>query len=172
MTTIVKTGSGYQVGYDDGNTAGYSKGHTDGYNSGKTDGYNSGYSAGNTAGYNSGKTDGYNSAKTQFAATYLGTGTSFDIKSKYPNEYRSFTADNFICEATGNVSYGGGHGDANGPGTVNTSGRMTANKSYNASSGVLTAYVEGAAWSFIEHGSTPGGSGNLSVRAFLVRATQ
>ena len=152
MATKIETGGGYSVGYEDG--------HTDGYNSGHTDGYNSGH------------TDGFNSAKTQFAATYLGTGTSFNIKSKYPNEYGSFTADNFICEATGNVSYGGGHGNASGPGTVNTSGRATANKSYNASSGVLTAYVEGSAWSFIEHGGTPGGSGRLSVRAFLVRATK
>ena len=144
MATKIETGGGYSVGYEDG--------HTDGYNSGHT--------------------DGFNSAKTQFAATYLGTGTSFDIKSKYPNEYGSFTADNFICEATGNVGYGGGHGNASGPGTVNTSGRATATKSYNASNGVLTAYVEGSAWSFIEHGGTPGGSGKLSVRAFLVRATQ
>lgn len=152
MATIVNVGNGYQTGYDDGNTDGYSKGHTDGYNSGKT--------------------DGYNSAKNQFAAIYLGTGTSFNVKSKYPNEYGSFTADNFICEASGEISYGGSHGDATGPGTVNTSGKVTAVKSYNASSGVLTAYVSGSAWSYIEHGSTPGGSGNLSVRAYLVRATQ
>lgn len=115
---------------------------------------------------------GYDDAKNQFVATYLGTGTSFDIKSKYPNEYGSFTADNFICEASGTIGYGGGHGNATGPGTVNTSGRMTAMKSYDASSGVLTSYVNGTASSYIEHGSTPGGSGNLSVRAYLVRATQ
>lgn len=131
-------------------------------------GYQAGYDDGNTDGYN----NGYNSAKNQFVATYLGTGTSFNVRSKFPNEYGSFTADNFICEASGEISYGGGHGDANGPGTVNTSGKMTVTKSYNSSNGVLTAYITGSAWSYIEHGRTPGGSGNLSVSAYLVRAKQ
>ncbi len=27
---------------------------------------------------------------------YLGTGTSFDIKSKFPDSYQNFTVDNFI----------------------------------------------------------------------------
>ena len=40
MATIIKTGGGYSVGYDDGRTDGYSQGYTDGYKAAEIfDGY-------------------------------------------------------------------------------------------------------------------------------------
>lgn len=46
---------------------------------------------------------------------YLGTGTSFDIKSKSPDNYQQFTADNFIVGLTGMgyVVTAGDHGQSN-----------------------------------------------------------
>ena len=149
MATKIETGGGYQVGYDDGNK----------------DGYNSGYNKGNT--------DGYNSAKGQFSATYLGTGTSFDVKSKFPNEYGSFTADNFICEATGNVSKRGGAGNSHGAGSIYLNCHIYVNKYYNASTGVLTASVHAdSATASFQNGSVPAIGAELGVKAYFVRSTQ
>ena len=157
MANIIRLGGGYQAGYDDGNTDGYSKGHTDGYNSG----------------YSKGNTDGYNSAKNQFVATYLGTGTSFDVKSKFPNEYGSFTADNFICEATGNVSKRGGAGNSHGAGSIYLNCHIYVNKSYNASTGILTASVHAdSATASFQNGSVPAIGAELGVKAYFVRSTQ
>lgn len=77
---------------------------------------------------------------------YLGTGTSFDIRSKFPNDYSRLTANNFLCVAK-NISV-----SANGKGGYEihggsyasddhiqyTSGSKTSNVSKSYSNGVLT----------------------------------
>lgn len=64
---------------------------------------------------------------------YLGAGTSFDIKSKFPNDYQKFTVDNFII----GISYATGTS-----GSYEQWGRDDVNaypsKSYDATTGVFS----------------------------------
>ena len=72
---------------------------------------------------------------------YLGTGTSFDIKSIFPDNYTSLTEDNFIIgvqrkDAGGNAGDGGtGH---SGSVAAGGSTAFELSKSYNPSTGTLT----------------------------------
>lgn len=74
---------------------------------------------------------------------YLGTGTTFDIKSKFPNDYASLTINNFIVAYNSiNVStyyHGGGSGVAGGYSeSITKNGNLNITKSYNNSTGILS----------------------------------
>ena len=78
----------------------------------------------------------------------LGLGSSFDIKSKFPNSYQNLTADNFIAT---NWYYGNGgqqgylmHANRHVEGSWSGTGTTTLIKSYNASTGVLNFYYNNA----------------------------
>ena len=66
---------------------------------------------------------------------YLGTGTSFNIKTKFPNDYANLTADNFIIQPstlTASIYVSGGY-------AAHMSGSSaTITKSYNKSTGAFS----------------------------------
>ena len=97
---------------------------------------------GNGADVNNGYNNGYNDGIAaggvgKYTLVELGTGTSFDVKSIYPN-YTNLTASNFICQV---ISIG-----VNGSATDNDahnssysgSFSVTPSLTYNASTGVVT----------------------------------
>lgn len=78
---------------------------------------------------------------------YMGLGTSFNVRSKFPNAYQSMTVDNFIVRT---VSHWNNTGSSNGlicnnsrsyPGNWSGTNRETFTKSYNPNTGVLTCYL-------------------------------
>lgn len=78
---------------------------------------------------------------------YLGLGTSFDIKSKLPNDYQNLTVDNFIAK---NWYYNNGgqqgylmHASAHYQGKWSGSATTSFIKTYNASTGALNFYYNG-----------------------------
>lgn len=79
--------------------------------------------------------------------TYVGYGTSFNVKNIFPNDYQNMTVDNFLVKTirhwnsdTG-LPYGYDyHGSRSISGTWTADGNFTFHKSYNASTGVLTVY--------------------------------
>ena len=132
-----------------------------------TPGYYNKISVNQTNAYDKGKTDATASATKVY---YLGTGTSFNVKSKLPNDYNKLTNANFIVGASGIGSattrpYSYGKGDITfSVGTKNIS------KSYNASTGVLT--LSNTSYSITT--THPGGvtaSGNFSCFAYAVVGT-
>ncbi|MGM9834401.1 MAG: hypothetical protein ACI31M_01305, partial [Bacilli bacterium] len=94
-------------------------------------GYYSGGTLNSSGAYNA----GYNAGTTSAQVYSLGTGTSFDIKSKFPDDYANLTADNFIFEIKiiNNKVCPGGTGTY---GCTNVNGNIT--KNYNSSTGLLT----------------------------------
>ena len=72
---------------------------------------------------------------------YLGTGTSFNIKTKFPNDYQRFTNSNFIVKfvKTNATNWTGmrNKGDR-GDTSSNTSPDTNVSVSYNSSTGALT----------------------------------
>ena len=70
---------------------------------------------------------------------YLGTGTSFDIKSKFPDDYHRFTADNFIVGgSSGNVVAAKSYTDGISGIPVARANGFSISKSYDAQTGILT----------------------------------
>ncbi len=70
---------------------------------------------------------------------YLGTGTSFDIKSKFPDDYHRFTADNFIVGgSSGNVVAAKSYTDGISGIPVARANGFSISKSYVAQTGILT----------------------------------
>lgn len=69
--------------------------------------------------------------------TLMGTKQSFDIKSLYPDTYQDLTADNFIVSASPSSGYTV-RTSVNNSGTYWISQTHSLEKSYNASTGVLT----------------------------------
>lgn len=94
----------------------------------------------------------------------LGTGTSFNV-SGYPG-YESFTAANFIIEPIA-------HTQTHGNYTINDSKSYyaknvsTVTKSYNASTGILTAYERWVTSIGNTDGWNPGSTTNETVHAYL-----
>ncbi len=86
---------------------------------------------------------------------YLGTGTSFDLKALFPNDYSKLTANNFLCVAKSvSVSANGkggyeihGGGYASDDHIQYTSGSKSSNISKSYSNGVLTIGGYGASCS-------------------------
>jgi len=78
--------------------------------------------------------------------TYLGLGTTFDIKSIFPNDYQRFTVNNFIAK---NWYYNNGgqqgyivHSSAHVQGRWSGSATTSLIKTYNASTGILNFYYD------------------------------
>ncbi len=70
---------------------------------------------------------------------YLGTGTSFDIKSKFPDSYQNFTVDNFIVGGlSGNVVAAKSYTDGISGIPVARANGFSISKSYDAQTGILT----------------------------------
>lgn len=65
---------------------------------------------------------------------YLGTGTSFDVRSRFPGDYQKFTTENFIVCTPNSVSIEFKGGDRGGTITRNCSLTYT----YSYSNGVLS----------------------------------
>lgn len=77
---------------------------------------------------------------------YLGTGTSFDIKSIFPDDYMKFTVDNFIvCQnklsLSAKSSMVARHPEFNRGDSASNTGTISPSYSYNASTGILSVTV-------------------------------
>ena len=94
----------------------------------------------NSASYKSGYTNG--AASQQIID--MGAGMSFDIKSKFPSTYQSFTANNFIIDIidTGKLSFYSGNAPGRQVDLSWNEGTVKKIISYDATSGILTAYME------------------------------
>lgn len=70
---------------------------------------------------------------------YLGTGTTIDVKSLFPNEYMNFTVDNFIVGTSyvGGLSAGYTSSNSYHSSSSSFSG-LSLKKSYDATNGILT----------------------------------
>ena len=100
---------------------------------------------------------------------YLGSGTSFDVSS-YPG-YQNFTADNFIVEPIGTSipsNFGPNPGAGYNVGFWGvTGGSASIVKNYDATTGVLTAYLQASASAGVnEERTTTSGTGG--VKAYLL----
>ena len=103
---------------------------------------------------------------------YLGTGTSFDVKSKLPDKYQQLSNDNFIV---GTVSAPAKYAQYRaGNNHIYTSGGFkgfTLNKSYDSGTGKLTVSGNSyTAWTFIDDffsdGSRTDATANGSVTPY------
>lgn len=102
---------------------------------------------------------------------YLGQGTSFNLKSKFPNDYMKFDVNNFLVVATnGGASASHSNVGYDSPAkSVSSSGSFSISKSY--SNGVLNAYASiNTSANVICGGPALGCSGGntASVMAYLV----
>lgn len=80
--------------------------------------------------------------------TYLGYGTTFNVKTRFPNTYQSMTANNFVIRTLNHWNSSGGrsyglicNNSRSYTGTWSGTNTETLNKSYNASTGILTCYL-------------------------------
>lgn len=96
--------------------------------------------------------------------TYLGLGTTFNLKNMFPNEYQNFTVDNFVAS---NWYYNNGgqqgyltHSSAHYQGVWRGSATTSFIKTYDASTGILNFYYNGAY-------SGDMGSGNVASRLYV-----
>ena len=77
---------------------------------------------------------------------YLGLGTSFNVRTYFPNSYMNLTVDNFIVKGISHWNGGGSTGLVcnevrNYAGRFDANDRLSFTKSYNPSTGVLTIYA-------------------------------
>lgn len=96
----------------------------------------------------------------------LGSGTSFNVASKY-TDYKKLTGDNFVVEPINGSASGGSWSISDGL-KYGCSATWSIAKSYNASTGILSAYM--AVSGKIHNGGWNGNcfSGNKSVKAYLI----
>lgn len=74
--------------------------------------------------------------------TYLGTATSFNVKSRFPNDYMNFTVNNFLISGINQYNNGLILNAYRGvEGSWNATNHHDFIKSYNNSTGVLTCYL-------------------------------
>lgn len=104
---------------------------------------------------------------------YLGIGTSFNVKTKFPNDYQNFTKDNFIVCLPNKIyvkSEGGGSST-----TVTRSATSICSYSYDNSTGILTIGKHGASCGVNSedgHGyQTSGTATAQDIKAYLVKGT-
>ena len=98
---------------------------------------------------------------------YIGQGTSFDIKSLYPDAYKNFTSNNFICEPV-NFSWGGGSNFTGvGQPLKDLIGSVGYTKNYNNTNGILSVYTSGTA-SVNAQTYSPATSGNGPVQCYMI----
>ena len=109
--------------------------------------------------YTEGYNNGYNAGQAASGAIDLGSGTSFDVKSKYSN-YRNLNVNNFAIEpdAIPDIIYPASRKHVNADIDPNLMLRKT--KSYDPNSGILTA-------SYYAYGGY--GSSSISVKDYIDR---
>lgn len=111
-----------------------------------------------------------NSIQSGSSVYYLGTGTSFDIKTKFPDDYTNLTANNFIVEGT-SVSSSASQGSLSWA-ISSYSGSATAsiNKSYDASTGILTCNIQSSVTASVSgnNNGSRNGSNTGSCKVYLV----
>ncbi len=117
--------------------------------------------------------------------TYLGTGTSFNVKN-YRSDYASLTANDFMCEAIGAVrtspitssltpterkAVNAYVDKENGPEAWGMQANSYLVKSYNASTGVLTAYyrLDIALVGYNGFSDPPAYTKTISVKAYCIK---
>lgn len=91
---------------------------------------------------------------------YLGTGATFDVKTKLPNDYNKLTLDNFLIIPQGSVT-----ADTGDIGNNANRSRGTAsigNSSYNANTGILTAGGLSVSTTALWYDLAQGGKSNSS----------
>lgn len=79
--------------------------------------------------------------------TYVGTGTSFNVRNLFPNDYQNMTANNFLVKTLSHWNGGGANGIVcnevrNYAGTFSANDLLSFSKSYNPSTGQLTIYAK------------------------------
>lgn len=108
---------------------------------------------------------------------YLGVGTSFNLKSKFPNDYMNFTVNNFVVEpyttSAGYSGWGEIGKSGGGWGRVDVSGTASASISKNYSNGVLTCSSNisvscNARGGEEGRGGASGGSNSSNCKAYLI----
>lgn len=120
-----------------------------------------------------------NSIQSGSSVYYLGTGTSFDIKTKFPDDYANLTADNFIVKKANTSDISGSSGapawspdwKCNGGGGDSI---VSMSQSYNASTGIFNCSMTLKARTYLilnqDGGPRYGGyiSTNIPVSVYLV----
>lgn len=103
---------------------------------------------------------------------YLGTGTSFNVSSRFPNDYQKFTSANFIVGLTSVPYTEGQHIRDTGEYVCGFASGLNLSKSYNAINGLLTigGYAQSVGMKHYENNGQVGGYGSQSgtVFAYLV----
>ena len=112
----------------------------------------------------------YTSGKTQGCSIYdLGTGSSFNVSTISDIDYTKLSANNFIIEVVSGSTgrSGSGHVDNYSCGAMV---KGYVNKSYNASTGVLSASVSAEGGYYCNNSGSFSGSAGVSytVKAYLV----
>ncbi len=95
----------------------------------------------------------------------LGTGTSFNVTSQA--NYRNFTVNNFVVEPVAGSASGGSWNISDGL-KYGCSATWSITKSYNASTGVLSAYMAISGKLYNEGWNGNCFSGNKTVKAYLI----
>ncbi len=100
---------------------------------------------------------------------YLGTGTSFNVSSKFPNDYQKFTSANFIVSVSG-ISNGGTDFFRYNEDVRMLAGSSGISKNYNPSTGILT--ISGISYTAYHDrrgiGNVQGFGVSCTVSAYLV----
>lgn len=99
---------------------------------------------------------------------YLGSGTSFDVRKYYDN-WSSLTTANFYIQPSGSISASGSGGWESGSvGGTQVYCNSSIALSYNASSGILSAYLTANAGGGANAKYGAKTSGTAAVKAYLV----
>lgn len=107
---------------------------------------------------------------------YLGVGTSFDVKNYY-DKYSELTVDNFFIQPYGTISTSNWGYDTTGESGGHNIGQLGIKSlsasiafSYNASTGVLTAYLAASSYGGVNNfsGSMKTASDTAAVKAYLI----
>jgi hypothetical protein len=124
---------------------------------------------------NLGATGYYNKVTINQTATYnaginaalvnLGTGQSFNV-SNYSG-YKNFTVDNFILYPVAIAEWQHGSDHMSGDWHFGSGGSLTLTKSYNNSTGILTAYVTMTTFKTINGSPSERESRNFNVGCYL-----
>ena len=119
-------------------------------------------------GYNTNANRGADTFHPFSGIEYLGEGTTFDVSSY--SGYQNFTVDNFIVEAVGSSSGNGSHNHSSNFTDTNTaqvSCSINAGKTYNPSTGILTALVSTSAQGGANGYPSASCGASIGVKAYL-----
>lgn len=98
----------------------------------------------------------------------LGIGTSFNIKSLYPDYYSKLTDDDFIVSAESAPGVRTNSVSEYNVGSYASAGGFTITKSYNASTGILT--ISGNSYgAYLGGNHSMSASTTINCRAYLIK---